>query len=86
MIGIVPGIPEFTPRADKGFSDPRDASTLNNAPKVTGVKTYSTNGSGVTWLDENRPRFPDMTGESTVSRLARNENIENTIIHLGVHA
>lgn len=80
MLGVVPGIPDGTPRIDKGFSDPRDENALKLAPKLAGIKTYSEDGSGVTYLDYDPPRFPNAANQPTVSPLARNENIENTII------
>jgi hypothetical protein len=80
IIGIVPGIPDGTPRIDKGFSDPRDLVALSKSPKIPGTKTYSTDGSGVSWSDSPAQRFPNLAGEPTVSRLARNENVEDTIV------
>lgn len=80
MLGIVPGIPEFTPRADKGFSDPRTDTQLGQAPQLPGTKTYSTDGTGVTFLNTEPARFPYYTNEPTTSRLARNENVDSTII------
>jgi len=80
MMGVVPGIPDGTPRIDKGFSDPRNSFALSQAPKLTGKKTYTEDGSGVTYLDFDQSRFPNVSNEPTISPLARNENIENTII------
>jgi len=80
MMGIVPGIPEFTPRADKGFSDPRTDAQLSQAPKVVVKRTYNQDSSGATIEDEAQKRFPSFINESSVSRLARNEGVDDTIV------
>lgn len=80
MLGIVPGIPEFTPRMDKGFSDPRNDTELSQSPQIPGQKTYSTDGKGVTFLNTEPARFPYYTNEPTISRLARNQEIDSTFI------
>lgn len=80
MMGIVPGIPDGTPRADKGFSDPRDEQKLRQSPKLVNKRTYFDDGSGVSFEDSIAQRFPNLPNEPTVSRIARNENIQDTII------
>ena len=80
MFGVVPGIPDGTPRIDRGFSDPRDSFTLNKAPRVVTKRTYNQDSSGVVIEDEAQKRFPSFANEPSVSRLARNEGIDDTIV------
>ena len=80
MLGIVPGIPDGTPRADKGFSDPRDAVALGQAPRVVTKRTYNQDSSGATIEDEAQKRFPSFANVPSVSRLARNEDVDDTIV------
>jgi hypothetical protein len=80
MLGIVPGIPEGTPRIDKGFSDPRDDLALRQSPQTVGTRTYNTDGGGASFINEISKRFPSISNEATISRLARNENIDDTIV------
>lgn len=80
MMGVVPGIPEGTPRIDKGFSDPRDYASLIQSPKNVGTRVYPTDGGGAYFEDDDPKRFPYVSNEPTISRLARNENVENTIV------
>jgi len=80
MMGVVPGIPEFTPRLDKGFSDPREDTLLQKSPQMISQRTYVTDGGGVSFKNDSGKRFPNIVNESTVSRLARNENIDDTIV------
>ena len=80
MLGIVPGIPEITPRLDRGFSDQRNLFDLLDSPKKPLTKLYSQDGSGVKIVEGAASRYPNALNESTVSRLTRNENIEQTIV------
>ncbi|NDB82749.1 MAG: hypothetical protein EB127_08420 [Alphaproteobacteria bacterium] len=82
MLGIVPGIPEFTPKIDKGFSDQRGPVELASSPAKVKAKAYSNDGSGVSFISENAKRYPNESAlnESTISRLARNEEVEGTFI------
>ena len=80
MLGIVPGIPEFTPRIDKGFSDQRDSVALASSPRTIESKTYNTDSSGVSFTDGQAKRYPNIVNEPTTSRLARNENVDQTIV------
>ena len=80
MLGTVPGIPDGTPRIDKGFSDPRDSSALNQAPRIVTKRTYNEDSSGAVIEDEAQKRFPSFANEPSVSRLARNEGVDDTIV------
>jgi len=80
MMGIVPGIPEFTPRIDKGFSDQRDPTALSASPRTIQTKTYNTDSSGVSFVEGQPQRYPTIVNEPTTSRLARNENVDQTIV------
>jgi hypothetical protein len=64
VMGILPGIPQQTPPADKGFSDQRE--DLGEYPKQ-GPKGIS-------------KRYPNRLKESTLNRMSRNEKLENTLI------
>lgn len=66
MLGIMPGIPDTRIDIKQGFSDPRTPDQLASAPRKPGQS------SGV--------RYPTPLNEPTTSRLARNENIDNTIV------
>lgn len=80
MMGIVPGIPAGTPKIDKGFSDPRTRPQLNASPKIVGQRIYKTDSSGVVTTDVVPERNPAIPDEPTVSRLARNEKVNDTFI------
>ena len=80
VMGVVPGIPSGTPRIDKGFSDPRTPPQLNASPRIVGERVYKTDSTGVLVTDAVPERNPSIANESTVSRLARNENIDDTFI------
>lgn len=80
ILGIVPGIPEFTPRIDKGFSDQRDGASLANSPRTIKTKSYNTDSSGISFVEDQPKRYPSVVNEPTISRLARNENTDQTIV------
>lgn len=80
ILGIVPGIPDFTPRNDIGFSDPRTENELQSAPRNVLRRNYAEDGAGVFFTDDSAKRFPNQVQESTVSKLARNENLDDTIV------
>jgi hypothetical protein len=65
IMGILPGIPVALNSPNIGFTDPRTGSELSRAPRKP--------GSGPV-------RYPAHLGESTLSRLARNEKISDTPI------
>lgn len=83
MLGIVPGIPESVPRQNKGFSDQRSLEQRVNSPREPSQRVYQSGSSGVKIVEKSiAPRYPDsdLLNESTVSRLARNENMDSTIV------
>lgn len=65
MFGLVPGIATKKALPQKGFYDNRTASELASAP----VKP-----------SETQTNYPRVLDEPTTSRLARNENLQNTIV------
>lgn len=80
MLGIVPGIPDDRGNSKDGFTDPRTPDQLSQAPGIPTSKTYT--GTGVEINQESGSRYPTNTDtkESTISRLARNQNINKTFI------
>ncbi len=81
MEGIVPGIPDTTPDTSKGFSDPRTDEQLQNSPRPPDKVEYKTDGSGVDITEAPAAkRYPIILNEPTTSRLARHENIDQTIV------
>jgi hypothetical protein len=66
IMGILPGIPVALPSITEGFADPRTGAELSSAPRQPGASR------GV--------RYPARLNESTLSRLARNQNISGTIV------
>jgi len=64
--GVLAGIPKpYTNNPQKGFTDPRNGTQLNSAPKKLGESAT------------NYPRYPE---EPTSSRVYRNEKIDTTLI------
>lgn len=93
IMGTVPGIPEETPSALTGFSDPyvaneKAASTNPVFPRRVANSSVSVNGAGPTVQDDYARRYPSRLNEPTVSRLARPERIEsaNTGTSIGVRS
>lgn len=92
IMGTIAGIPEELDDNSTGFFDPRDnpnlIEKLANAPRKIKTRTYHNDGSGVTLTPENAaqnyPREINPLGcvinEPDVNRLARNANINDTII------
>lgn len=78
IMGIVPGVPEETVDSEVGFYDP--AQNLADRPKSVDTLTLNLDGSGSTLTDTTANAFPSRLNESDTSRLARNENTENTIV------
>ena len=81
MLGIVPGIPDQSTDPSHGFSDPRDGSALQGAPRPPQSVTYPEDGTGAQITETpSANRYPNFLNEPTTSRIARNENIQDTII------
>lgn len=80
MMGVLPGIPETKPNYQKGFSDPRTSSELKSAPSTPERVTYKTDGSGVDVKNKSAETYPnkDKLNEPVVTRMGRNEKIEET--------
>lgn len=90
----VGGIPELPANNTFGFSDPRDDSTLAEqlatAPKKIQSRTYPNDGGGAILVEESTahtyPRTVNPLGcvlnEPDTNRLARNENITDTIVQV----
>jgi len=66
------------PSSDTGFSD--DGKSINDRPKEISSRTINEDGTGSTFSEERPARYPKYVGESEISRLARNEKIEETIV------
>lgn len=81
MEGIVPGIPDTAPDISKGFSDPRTDEQLQSAPRPPSNVNYITSGVGASIIEAPQAqRYPLVLNEPMTSRLARNENISQTIV------
>lgn len=81
IMGTIPGIPDTAPDISKGFSDARTDDQLQNAPRPPSSVDYPTTGAGVTVNESSQAkRYPVVLNEPNTSRIARNENIQNTII------
>lgn len=81
MLGVVPGIPDQTTDPSHGFSDPRNNQQLQSAPRPPQSISYPTDGSGAKITEaSNANRYPNNLNEPTTSRIARNENINQTIV------
>ncbi len=86
VIGVLPGIYDTTSVENisqgKGFTDQRvNNGTINDYPKKITEKTYLP-GYGILQLIEESLPFPNeqSINQSSISKLARNENIDTTII------
>jgi|GEM_PF-1159480 len=80
MMGILPGIPDRLLDKTVGFSDPRTDSELKESPRPP-QKLQSTSGVGVKIIEfPNAQRYPNVINEPTISRVARNEQIKETIV------
>ena len=80
IIGILPGIPEQLLPRNQGFTDPRTDEQLSKSPKKPSARAYATDGSGVTIIEKQATRYPNVLNEPTTSRVARNETIKETLI------
>lgn len=80
ILGLLPGIPDLDIPTNKGFGDPR-TSELSSAPRPPKSLEFTGN-EGAIKITENSAasRNPIYLNEPTVSRLARNESIDETMI------
>jgi len=80
ILGLLPGIPDLAIPTNKGFGDPR-TSELSSAPRPPKSLEF-TGSEGAIKITENSAasRNPIYLNEPTVSRLARNESIDETVI------
>jgi hypothetical protein len=53
---------------------------LSDSPRKPKSKDYTQDGEGVFIVEGQATRYPETVNESTVSKLARNENITDTIV------
>ena len=88
MMGIVPGIPQAQTDPNAGFADLRTPEDIANSPKKPLEVTYAEDGTGATIeevTDEEQLaalRNPSIfqIGFPTNSPLARNEDVETTVV------
>jgi hypothetical protein len=78
IMGMLTGLPTELPPASMGFSDPRTAAQLKSAPKHPASVTVSSGPVSIT--EGSGQRNPHPLNEPTLSRLARNQNIGQTVI------
>lgn len=82
MLGIFPSIPLREPNSQNAFSDSRGDEALKLSPRKPKSKTYNNDGSGIKLEESDRGvNYPDKLDEPTTSRLARNENVDETFIN-----
>ena len=77
FFGRFPDIPEKLYPKEKGFSDP--GTMLAERPVKVASRTMI-DGEGVTYANDSAKRYPNPTNKPTTSRLARNEDLEETPI------
>jgi hypothetical protein len=93
ILGTMGGIPQVGAEPTQGFSDPRDNETeekLSSAPRKIKERDYPTDGTGAKLTPEAQAQsYPRTThpngcivGESDVNRIARGENVQDTIIQI----
>lgn len=93
IVGTMGGVPQAGAEPTQGFNDPRDNETeekLASAPRKIKEREYPTDGSGAKLTPETqaqtypRTEHPNgcVVGESDVNRIARGENIQDTIIQI----
>jgi len=81
IMGMFHGIPEDQPDQSSGFNDQRSPDKLSKAPRKPKSIKYNTDGSGATIIDNIMGvNYPELLNEPTIDRLARNENIDKTIV------
>jgi hypothetical protein len=89
ILGTIAGIPEEAPQPGIGFYDPgKPFHNTDTAPRKIKSRFYPNDGSGAQVQNESTASlYPRQThpwgcviGESDVNRLARAENVEDTII------
>jgi putative chitinase len=80
IMGLLPGMPVERRNPTMGFTDPRLAEELATAPKLPESLEIDSQGNAVTINESDPSRYPSRLNESTLSRLARNEHIEQTVI------
>lgn len=89
VLGTIAGIPEEPPQPSIGFYDPsKPHHMFDSAPRKIRRRHYPNNGSGAQNKDETTASlYPRQThpwgciiGESDINRLARAENVGDTVI------
>ena len=74
ILGVLPSIPLQSPNSQRGFTDDRTPSQLENSPRFPQNKTYSVDGSGVSIVElPSASHYPLNLDEPTSPRLARND-------------
>jgi hypothetical protein len=89
VFGSIGGIPQLAPDPTKGFNDPRNnaalVETLQGAPRQIFSRAYSKDGTGAHLINGVQgPQYPqtDFLLEPDTNRIARNQNIEQTILNV----
>jgi putative chitinase len=77
FMGVLPGIPDFTPAQGTGFSDARVQQNLDGSPTKPYARSLYDNG--VKLKSYSKTRYPRDLNQPTTSRLARNEDTANTV-------
>jgi len=89
IIGTIGGIPQAAANNTFGFNDPRDnpnlTETFQSAPRHIKTRIYPTDGSGAQLTNDIKgPSYPIFSGtpEHDTNRIARNQNIQDTILQI----
>lgn len=83
MMGIIPGAPVVQYPTTDGFTDQRTDDLLAASPRKPAAVELNEDGSGAAVEEkEAAPRNPENIDEPTNSRLARNEDVSDTVIEL----
>lgn len=81
IMGMFHGIPEDNPDREIGFNDPRTDAQLKAAPRKPALMQYNEDGSGMVLSEyPSANTYPNRINQPTTSRLARHEDIANTVI------
>ena len=89
ILGVISGIPEEAPNPQTGFYDPgKPFHNTDTAPRKIKSRYYPNDGTGAQIINENTaslyPRVSNpwgcIIGEPDINRLARAENVSDTII------
>ena len=81
ILGMFHGIPEDEPDNQSGFNDQRTEEELKASPRKVKSIEYKDDGSGAVITEaDSAALYPYRLNEPTISRISRNEKIDETIV------